>query len=93
VRGEYALTHGSGAVPVVSLGGGMYRVKSTDQGNLVYHTSIFWLIGAGVDYPLAPSVAGELRLERQQLYEANSKYANGGVGALTLLEIGVRVHP
>ena len=93
VRGEYDLTHGTGAVPVVALGGGFYRVKSTDQANRLYHTSIFWLIGAGVDYPLAPRVQGELRLERQQLYEANSKYVNGSVGAITLLEIGVRVHP
>ena len=93
VRGEYDLTHGTGAVPVVSLGGGFYRVKSTDPQNMLYHTSVFWLIGAGVDYPLAPRVQGELRLERQQLYEANSKYVNGSVGAITLLEIGVRVHP
>jgi hypothetical protein len=93
LRGEYDLTHGNGAVPVVALGGGFYRVKSTDPKNMLYHTSVFWLIGAGVDYPLAPRVQGELRLERQQLYEANSKYVNGAVGAITLLEIGVRVHP
>ena len=93
LRGEYDLTHDNGAVPVVALGGGFYRVKSTDPKNMLYHTSIFWLIGAGVDYPLAPRVQGELRLERQQLYEANSKYVNGAVGAITLLEIGVRVHP
>jgi hypothetical protein len=93
VRGEYELTRNTAAVPVLSLGGGLYRVKSTDPTNRVYHTSLFWLIGAGVDYPLGPRLQGELRLERQQLYEANSSHLNGSVGALTLLEIGVRVHP
>jgi hypothetical protein len=93
VRGEYELTRNTAAVPVLSLGGGLYRVKSTDPTNRVYHTSLFWLIGAGVDYPLGPRLQGELRLERQQLYEANSSHLNGAVGALTLLEIGVRVHP
>jgi hypothetical protein len=93
VRGEYALSQHWGVVPVVSLGGGLYRVKSTDRTNEVYHTSIFWLIGAGVDYPLAPRVQGELRLERQQLYEANSSHVNGAVGALTIFEIGARITP
>jgi Big-like domain-containing protein len=93
VRGEYSLSQRWGVVPVLSLGGGMYRVKSTDPGNMVYHTSIFWLIGAGVDYPLAPRVQGELRLERQQLYEANSPHVNGAVGALTVIEVGARLTP
>jgi len=76
---------------VLSLGGGVYRIKSTDPGNAVYHTSLLWLIGVGADYPLSPRLTGEVRLERQQLIEANSKYANGTVGALMVFEVGVRI--
>jgi hypothetical protein len=101
VRGEYAfLPHGgegggSGVVPVVTLGGGLYRIKSTDAANMVYHTSLFWLIGAGVEWTLGPQLKGVARLERQQLYEANSSHpgADGSVGALTILEVGVRYSP
>jgi hypothetical protein len=95
VRGEYALTRGGGGnlVPVVSLGGGVYRIKSTDARSVVYHTSLFWMVGAGVDYALGFRLTGTARLERQQLLEANSPNANGAVGALTVLEIGVRVTP
>ncbi len=93
VRGEFALLPSSTVHPVLSLGGGVYRIKSTDTQNAVYHTSLLWLIGVGADYPLSPRLTGELRLERQQLIEANSKYANGAVGALTVVEVGVRVTP
>ncbi|HEY6109031.1 MAG TPA: Ig-like domain-containing protein [Gemmatimonadales bacterium] len=93
VRGEFDLTRNTAVVPVLTLGGGAYRIKSTDQNHIVYHTSLFWLAGAGVDFPLGPSVMGGVRVERQQLYEANSTNANGSVGALTLLELGVRVTP
>jgi hypothetical protein len=93
VRGEYALTQRGNLVPLVSLGGGVYRIKSTDARNVVYHTSLFWMIGAGVDYALGFRLTGTARLERQQLVEANSKYANGAVGALTVLELGVRITP
>jgi hypothetical protein len=93
VRGEYALTRGGNLVPVVSLGGGTYRIKSTDAQSVVYHTSLFWMVGAGVDYALGFRLTGTARLERQQLLEANSPYKNGPVGALTVLEIGVRLTP
>lgn len=99
VRGEYALLRerpgGSGVVPVLAAGGGAYRLKSTDPANMVYHTSVFWLVGAGVDWRAGPQLHGEVRLERQQLYEANSGHAgaDGGVGALTILEVGLRYSP
>jgi hypothetical protein len=91
VRGEFTLLPSATVHPVLSLGGGLYRIKSTDAGNAVYHTSLLWLIGVGADYPLSPRLTGEVRLERQQLLEANSKYANGAVGALTVFEVGVRI--
>ena len=91
VRGEFSLLPSATVHPVLSLGGGLYRIKSTDPRNAVYHTSLLWLIGVGADYPLSPRLTGEVRLERQQLIEANSKYANGSVGALTVFEVGVRI--
>ena len=91
VRGEFTLLPTATVHPVLSLGGGVYRIKSTDPSNAVYHTSLLWLIGLGADYPLSPWLTGEVRLERQQLLEANSKYANGAVGALTVFEVGVRI--
>jgi hypothetical protein len=91
VRGEYALLPNATVHPVIALGGGMYRIKSTDTRNAVYHTSVLWLFGFGADYPLSPRLTGELRLERQQLIEANSTHANGAVGALTVFEVGVRI--
>lgn len=91
VRGEFTLLPSATVHPVIALGGGMYRIKSTDPGNMVYHTSLLWLIGVGADYPLSPRLTGELRLERQQLIEANSQHANGSVGALTVFEVGVRI--
>ncbi|HET7249779.1 MAG TPA: Ig-like domain-containing protein [Gemmatimonadales bacterium] len=93
VRGEYALSQSEGVVPVVALGTGVYRIKSSDPTNMVYHTSWMYLFGAGVDFPVGPKTWGIARLERQQLVEANSKYVNGAVGALTVVEVGVRVTP
>jgi len=93
MRGEYALTQGGNVTPVLSLGGGIYRIKSTDRRNVVYHTSLFWMVGGGIDYALGFRMKGVVRLERQQLYEANSKHANGAVGALTVFELGLKVTP
>jgi hypothetical protein len=93
VRGEYALTRSDGVVPVVALGTGVYRIKSSDPTTMVYHTSLLYLFGAGIDFPVGPRLYGVMRLERQQLVEANSKYENGAVGALTVLEVGLRVTP
>ena len=93
VRGEYALVRRGNLVPVVTLGGGVYRIKSTDPHTMVYHTSLFYGFGAGVDYALGLHLMGTVRLERAQLVEANSQHANGAVGALTVLEVGVRVTP
>ncbi|HEV8305845.1 MAG TPA: Ig-like domain-containing protein, partial [Gemmatimonadales bacterium] len=91
VRGEYAFPTSGNLTPVLSLGGGVYRIKSTDPANVVYHTSLFYAFGGGVDYALGYKLIGTVRLERQQLVEANSKYVNGSVGAVTLLEVGLRV--
>jgi hypothetical protein len=93
VRGEYALTRSAGVVPVLSLGTGVYRIKSTDPTTMVYHTSWLYLFGAGIDFPVGPRLFGVMRLERQQLIEANSKYQDGAVGALTIFEIGARFIP
>ena len=73
--------------PVVSLGGGGYRVKSGDNGQTVYHTNLFWSAGGGLDIGLSPTVTAELRFERQWLTDSGV----GHVGTLWPLEGGVRV--
>jgi len=91
VRGEYALARAGTIIPVVSLGGGGFRIKSDDPRHLVYHTSFFWLVGMGLDARLSGSAIAELRVETQQLNELSSPYVNGYVGALTVVEAGVRL--
>jgi hypothetical protein len=93
LRGEYLLSQSAQVRPVLEAGTGIYRIKSTDPTTTVYHTSWLYLFGAGANVPLAPRLIGTIRLERQQLVEANSKYVNGAVGALTVVEVGIRVTP
>jgi hypothetical protein len=93
LRGEYALTRAASVTPVVSLGGGLFRIRSDDPRHIVYHSSVFWLAGLGVDATLGPRVTGELRLETQQLNEMTSSIVNGHVGALTIVEAGIRFSP
>jgi len=73
--------------PVVSFGAGGYRVKSGDDGQTVYHTSLFWSAGGGLDVGLSPTVTAELRFERQWLTDTGI----GHVGTLWPLEGGVRL--
>ena len=91
VRGEYALVTEGPVIPVVALGGGGFRIKSDDPRHLVYHTSYFWLAGVGFDARLSESAIAEVRLDTQQLNEMSSQYVNGHVGALTVVQAGVRL--
>jgi hypothetical protein len=91
LRGEYALAREASVTPIVSFGGGIFRIRSDDPGHIVYHSSVFWLAGLGVDATLGPRITGEVRLETQQLNEMNSSYVNGHVGALTIVEAGIRL--
>jgi len=93
LRAEYALLREARVVPVVALGGGGYRLKSTEPGAAVYHTSVFWTGGAGVDVALSRRLVGEVRVSAQRLVDATSGSASGGVAWLTVFEAGVRVAP
>src|SRR5690349_1533182 len=55
-RVELAPLVGSAVTPVLSLGVGAYRLKSSDNGQTLYHTNAFWSGGAGADITLSPRV-------------------------------------
>jgi hypothetical protein len=93
LRAEYTFATEAQVMPVVSLGGGLFRILSDDARHFVYHNSFFWLIGAGADITISPRVVGEVRFETQQLNEMTSSIVNGHVGALTIVEAGVRLAP
>ncbi len=93
LRAEYTLVTDAQVMPVVSLGGGIFRMLSDDPRHFVYHNSLFWLIGAGADITISPRVVGEVRFETQQLNEMTSSIVNGHVGALTIVEAGIRLSP
>ena len=86
-RVEWALVPRGPVSPVVSLGGGGYRVKSSDDGQTVYHTNVFWSGGVGVDVELSPTVTAEARFERHWLTDSGV----GHVGTLWPLEAGFRI--
>ncbi|HTD71300.1 MAG TPA: hypothetical protein VK647_12680, partial [Gemmatimonadales bacterium] len=73
--------------PVVSLGGGAYRLKSGDNGRAIYHTNLFWVGGAGLDATVSPRVTAELRIERQWMTDSPA----GHVGTLWPVAAGLRV--
>jgi hypothetical protein len=88
-RVEWALVPRGPVSPVVSLGGGGYRVKSGDDGQTVYHTNVFWSGGVGVDIGLSPTVTGELRFERHWLTDTGA--GGGHVGTLWPVSGGLRI--
>lgn len=87
LRVEWALVPRGPVSPVVSLGGGGYRVKSSDDGQTVYHTNVFWSGGVGFDIELSPTVTAEARFERHWLTDSGV----GHVGTLWPLEAGFRI--
>jgi hypothetical protein len=93
VRAEYALAPDRAVVPLLAFGGGAFRIKSDDRRHIVYHTSFFWLAGVGFDARVSRSAIAEVRLETHQLNEMSTPYVTGHVGALTVVEAGLRVAP
>jgi hypothetical protein len=96
LRGDYAFMAESRVRPVVSLGTGLYRIR-TGSNSPLWNSAIFWVASGGVDYTLTPRAVGELRLSTQQLYETFSQLkwnggqsANGYVGNLLVIGAGVR---
>jgi hypothetical protein len=96
LRGDYAFMAESRVRPVISLGTGLYRIR-TGSNSPLWNSAIFWVASGGVDYTLTPRAVGELRLSTQQLYETFSQLkwnggqsANGYVGNLLVIGAGVR---
>jgi hypothetical protein len=96
LRGDYAFLRENKVRPVISLAGGIYRIRTGDIGTGLWNTSIFMVVGGGVDYTLSPKAVGEFRISTQQLFEANSQFkmqgqsANGYVGNLLVIGAGLR---
>ena len=91
VRAEYAFAPAASVTPVVTLGGGWYRLRSDDPAHIVYHTSPFALGGLGANLRLGPGLIGEVRVGTQRLYEIGSSVPRGLVATLTTLEVGMRI--
>jgi len=85
-RVELSLVPRGVVSPVLALGGGVYRLKSSDGGQTFYHTNAFWSGGGGVDVAVSPSVTLELRVERHWMRDTNF----GHVATLWPLAAGVR---
>jgi hypothetical protein len=77
--------------PVISLGGGAYRIRTGSTGAGIWNTSIYWMAGAGADMTMSPRVTGEARLMYEDLWEENSSFVNGHVGHLIKLTVGARL--
>ncbi|HVH68121.1 MAG TPA: hypothetical protein VM716_09660 [Gemmatimonadales bacterium] len=84
---EWSLVPGAVVSPVLSVGAGVYRLKSGDDGQTVYHTSEFWSGGVGADVVVSTTVTAELRVERHWMRDAGQ----GHVATLWPVAAGVRV--
>jgi hypothetical protein len=89
-RIDYAFLSGKVVRPVVSAGGGAYRIRSGGAGAGIWNTSLSWTLGAGADLTLSPKLTGELRISTNLQEEINSAHQNGHVGNLLLIGAGVR---
>lgn len=91
-RMDYAFLEGKHVRPVVSLGGGAYRIRTGGDGAGIWNTSLSWMLGAGMDVTLSPKLVGELRVTTNLQEEINSAHQNGHVGNMLVLGGGVRYH-
>lgn len=89
-RMDYAFLSGKRVRPVVSAGGGAYRIRTGGSGAGIWNTSLSWMLGAGADLALTPRMTGELRVTTNLQEELNSTHQNGHVGNLLVLGAGVR---
>jgi outer membrane protein with beta-barrel domain len=89
-RLDYRFMAGRRVSPVVSAGGGAYRIRTGGTGSGIWNTSLFWTLGAGGDVAVTRKMTVELRATTQLLEEINSGHLNGHVGNLFLVGAGVR---
>jgi hypothetical protein len=90
VRADYAFLRQHKVRPVVSAGGGGYRLRTGGNGSGIWNTSLFWTVGGGVDFTLGPKMNAEVRVTTQQLEEVTSSIVNGHVGNLLVVAAGLR---
>jgi len=89
-RMDYAFLSGKHVRPVVSLGGGAYRIRTGGDGAGIWNTSLSWMLGAGMDVTISPKLTGELRITTNLQEEINSRHQNGHVGNMLVFGGGVR---
>jgi len=89
-RMDYAFLSGKTVRPVVSAGGGAYRIRTGGDGAGIWNTSLSWMLGAGADVTISPRLVGELRITTNLHEEINSAHQNGHVGNMLGFGGGVR---
>jgi hypothetical protein len=89
-RMDYDFLEGKQVSPVVSVGGGAYRIRTGGEGSGIWNTSLYWMLGAGMDVSLSPKMTIEVRATTQLLEEINSGRLNGHVGNLFVIGAGFR---
>ena len=89
-RLDYDFLEGRQVSPVVSAGGGAYRIRTGGDGSGIWNTSLYWMLGAGADVRLSPKMSMEFRATTQLLEEINSGHLNGHVGNLFAIGAGLR---
>jgi hypothetical protein len=91
VRADYPLSRPQKWRPVISVGTGLYQIRTgSTNGPGIWNASFQFMAGGGVDITVGPKTVAELRLSTQQLFELTSSHVNGYVGALYLLGVGIR---
>ncbi|MGH7614706.1 MAG: hypothetical protein ACREMW_11790 [Gemmatimonadales bacterium] len=89
-RLDYTILDGGRVSPVVSVGGGAYRIRTGGDGSGIWNTSLFWMLSAGLDVAASRAMTVEIRATTQLLEEINSGRLNGHVGNLLVIGAGVR---
>jgi hypothetical protein len=89
-RADYAFLRQSKVRPVLSAGGGGYRIRTGGTNPGIWNTSLYWMVGGGADFTVSPKMNAEIRITTQQLEEVTSSLANGHVGSLLVIGAGLR---
>ena len=89
-RADYAFLRQSKVRPVLSAGGGGFRIRTGGTNPGIWNTSLYWMVGGGADFTVGPKMNAEVRVTTQQLEEVTSSLVNGHVGNLLVIGAGLR---
>jgi hypothetical protein len=89
-RLEYSLQPSARLSPVIAAGLGGYRLRSDAEGELVYHTNVFWTLSAGLDLVVSRNLTAEFRLAYQQMLDRTTGFS-GTVATLLPVGVGLRI--